>query len=719
MTALLEMNTEHRESEPVEKPPGKLRFTYGSGSRPLDGYTIKRGVGRGGFGEVYYAVSDAGKDVALKLIRRNLEVELRGVRHCLNLKHPNLIDVYDIRTDANDDRWVVMEYVSGASLDDVISRYDDGMPVDMAVEWFRGICEAVAYLHDHGIVHRDLKPGNIFIDDGRVKIGDYGLSKFISCSRRSGQTESVGTVHYMAPEIANGRYGREIDIYAVGIILFEMLTGHVPFEGESVGEVLMKHLTAEPDLTILSDPFRGIIAGAMAKDPEHRTQSVNEMLQRISASGIGAGTSTVTTPSLAAALAGAAGGGAAAAAAAEAAAGAAQPDTINHVGPRPVGGSPAANGAATSAPQGPASTREMPPEPIAEFVADTVKEIRQSLRVRDWPRQVRIAVFVGAIFLSIGFINETGGDGVAMLMMLAVGYFVYCGIRRHLFKRDMARLSPVATPSTPRPGQSEPQASPSGSTPPVARMAGAADHQRRKVGISRPWRRRQPTWQTAVRKHLRGMSWRDRSSQLLGSLIVAAVVASLTSLITGSFAAPNSRAELFVWMAIVTTAGSWAVLIPSKLCEGTVDDHAPLRFCQLIGGALVGLIAFAAASEMTLQVPASTEVAPGPHDSLGYNVFGVSPVSAVALSPQMHVAYFSFLLLLLRWWRMTELTRTVRVSVWSIVVAAFVGWLLTFFWWYPQPAGMLIAAGIAFTVQLSSTWMSPERRMELAEEAVA
>ena len=69
----------------------------------------------------------------------------------------------------------------------------------------------MAYLHDHGIVHRDLKPGNIFSDEGQIKLGDYGLSKFISVSRRSGQTESVGTVHYMAPEIANGRYGKEIE----------------------------------------------------------------------------------------------------------------------------------------------------------------------------------------------------------------------------------------------------------------------------------------------------------------------------------------------------------------------------------------------------------------------------------------------------------------------------------------------------------------------------
>ncbi len=135
----------------------------------------------------------------------------------------------------------------------------------------------VAYLHDHGIVHRDLKPGNIFSDESTVKIGDYGLAKFISCSRRSGQTESVGTVHYMAPEIANGRYGREIDTYALGIILFEMLTGHVPFEGESVGEVLMKHLTAEPDLSALAEPYRGIVARALAKDPNLRLKDVGEL----------------------------------------------------------------------------------------------------------------------------------------------------------------------------------------------------------------------------------------------------------------------------------------------------------------------------------------------------------------------------------------------------------------------------------------------------------
>src|SRR6202035_3448618 len=98
----------------LPSPRGVLmKFTYSSGQRPLDGYTIKRGIGRGGFGEVYYGLSDGGKEVALKLIRGNLDIELRGMSQCLNFKHPNLVNLYDMRTDGQGDHWVVMEYVAG------------------------------------------------------------------------------------------------------------------------------------------------------------------------------------------------------------------------------------------------------------------------------------------------------------------------------------------------------------------------------------------------------------------------------------------------------------------------------------------------------------------------------------------------------------------------------------------------------------------------------
>src|ERR1700726_2008571 len=94
-----------------------MKFTYSSGQRVLDGYILKRGIGRGGFGEVYYAVSDGGKEVALKLVRgQNLDVELRGMAQCLNLKHPNLLTLYDLRTDHQGDHWVLMEYIAGEPL---------------------------------------------------------------------------------------------------------------------------------------------------------------------------------------------------------------------------------------------------------------------------------------------------------------------------------------------------------------------------------------------------------------------------------------------------------------------------------------------------------------------------------------------------------------------------------------------------------------------------
>src|SRR5947209_11996989 len=236
-----------------------MKFTYTTGDQPVKGYTIQRGIGRGGFGEVYQGISDGGKEVALKLVQRNLNVELRGVAQCLNVKHTNLVSLYDVKQADNGDTWVVMEYVAGGTLDQVLARNQQGMPPEEALFWLRGLCAGVGYLHERGIVHRDLKPGNIFIENGLVKLGDYGLSKFISASRRSGQTESVGTVHYMAPEVSMGRYNRELDLYAIGIIFYEMLTGRVPFDGESPGEILMKHLTALPDVTPLPEPYRTVI----------------------------------------------------------------------------------------------------------------------------------------------------------------------------------------------------------------------------------------------------------------------------------------------------------------------------------------------------------------------------------------------------------------------------------------------------------------------------
>lgn len=258
-----------------------MKFTYRSGQRPLDGYTLKRGVGQGAFGEVYFAVSDGGKEVALKLLRGHTDAELRGVSHCLNLKHPNLVHLYDLRTDGRNDHWVVMEYVFGESLAAVISKHPGGLPTEVIREWFGALARGVGYLHHQGVVHRDLKPANIFVEHGQVKIGDYGLSRRMSGSEGGDLSRGVGTPYYMAPEIKNGNYTASIDVYACGIILFEMICGKRPFEGETPLEVIMKHYLDKPDLSPLPEAHRAVIGKALEKDPAKRYGSIAELARAV------------------------------------------------------------------------------------------------------------------------------------------------------------------------------------------------------------------------------------------------------------------------------------------------------------------------------------------------------------------------------------------------------------------------------------------------------
>ena len=650
------MNVQTSESETSSVKPGNMRFAFPSGARPLAGYTIKRGVGRGGFGEVFFAVSDAGKEVALKLVRRNLEVELRGVTQCLNLKHQNLVAIFDMRQDDQDNSWIIMEYVGGQSLEQVIADHPRGMPVEEALHWLRGIAAGVGYLHEHGIVHRDLKPGNIFCDEGQVKLGDYGLSKFISCSRRSGHTESIGTVHYMAPEVANGRYGREIDIYALGIILYEMLTGHVPFEGESIGEVLMKHLTAEPDLSELNEPYRSVAGRALAKDPQVRFRSVEDFLAALAGHG-----SAVPKA---------------------APAGTASPGYTAHDYARGAGAAAAA---------------AMPP-PLPESDADPIiTAVRDSwAKLRTWwlSDQLNTPTRVLLVILLIVVMSSQIRSLMALLVLAISGYFFYVVVREIVRYADrgtwrgnaQAVRSPQVAPHRPRADAVQPLAR--GAAMPVAKRAG-------------PLPPRGGTWERAM-PALVLKSRRERAADLMGSLIIAAVVTALVSLVIYGIYYPRIPVEQAVAMAIIGALGAWGVLLPAKLWEGTGGDALLRRVTMVAMGMWIGVCAYLVNN--TLFVTLTYDILFGTNrGKLGFIDIGYRPQDGAPLV-SAYMIYFGALFLLVRWWRQADPLRPSRLRLWPMactVVAALLPSLLIRF---PQPWGMYMGAIISLAVQLASPW---------------
>ncbi len=659
----------YRPTEPGASRAGAesdVRFAYPSGSSPLEGYTIKRGVGHGGFGEVYFATSDAGKEVALKLIRRNFDVELRGIKHCLNLKHPNLLAIYDIREDVKDDKWVVMEYVTGERLDDAIAAHPNGLPIERVLAWIHGVGAGVAYLHDHGIVHRDLKPGNIFSDEGLVKIGDYGLSKFISCSRRSGQTESVGTVHYMAPEVANGRYGKEIDIYALGVILYEMLTGRVPFDGESVGEVLMKHLTAQPDVSMLAEPYRKVVARALEKDPAKRFRSVQEML------------AALPRPA----------------------------DPQFHAGPWPSAAQGTAEPGAAGTPFAPVTPVDE--EPILAWVRQFSRKVRFAWEDSnlDSPTKV-ILLLIGLISLSFFF--AAGGWMPLIFVLFAYGCYLlvrtivlsFSPPRRWDDRYLSADHEPALGPGGPRPGVAA-VAPRKGQAAPAEPPHGARGGRARPSKLPH-WAPREQPVDALVLK-----SGRERLAELIGSMLGGAAVAITMCVVmmllncyrAGSVPPP----QLWAWLNLVSIVGTWAVIVPSKFWEGSRGETLVRRFVLMAVGLMVGAFASGVAVLLKVQLPYDLKLSQ-PHNYVlhGFYADGVPLLMA-------YMACFGTLFLAVRWWRLADPLRKTRLSLWSMIFCVVMAWLVATLWQFPQPWLMMVSCAVCVSAQLASPWLHQRRR---------
>ncbi|MBN2578389.1 MAG: serine/threonine protein kinase [Pirellulales bacterium] len=640
-----------QDSPPAERPAGK--FMYPGGTRPLDGYTIKRGVGQGGFGEIYYALSDAGKEVALKLIRRNLDVELRGIRQCLNLKHPNLLTLFDIRQDDVGDTWVIMEFVAGTSLQEALEANPRGLPVPEALAWIHGLGAAVAYLHDHGIVHRDLKPGNVFSDEGVVKVGDYGLSKFISCSRRSGHTESIGTVHYMAPEVASGRYGKQLDVYAMGVILYEMLTGRVPFEGESVGEILMKHLTARPDVSMLPEPYKTVVARALDKDPEKRYPSAAEML-------------TALPP----------------------------PAALPGMNRLPSGGRREEKSEGAAGPEAGIWTEATDEEPVLRLLRGKIHELRT------WWRQSRLntPARIGLIVLAALVLLHSAPVVISLALTACFVYGIYWVIWSLVHTGSRSQTAPPVSGSTPT-TYAPPEAAPAPQPAPTVLRSPVENH--------RPWRRHHEQPLSAL---VLGPP-RQRAADLLGSLLLSTLAAAAMTvvlfLLSGSSRSQPLEIEQLAWLFLAAVAGSWTVLIPAKLWEGTLGDQTLRRFMMMILGLGLGVLACGLASHLLVNLPDNPKFHLWQPGLAARGFFGEDGRPLW----QDYVAAFGTLFLLVRWWRQADPLRSTRLSLKALIVTVVLAFLAADAWDFPQPWLPMLAAAISVSVQLASPWLGHHRRM--------
>ncbi len=258
-------------------------------------YELTKLIGQGGMADVYLAQDVIlNRVVAVKLMRSSLTGDPvyitrfhREASAVASLSHKNIVEIYDVGQE-NDDYYIVMEYVPGQTLKELIHKRGALHYVE-AVDIMKQVASATAKAHSMGIIHRDLKPQNIMVtDSGVVKIGDFGIASIQSLSQVTQTDTIMGSLHYLAPEIARGEKATpQSDIYALGIVFYELLKGEVPFNGESPVNIALKHMRDElPSVRefnqFIPQSIENIIIKATAKNVKDRYLTVDEMLEDLS-----------------------------------------------------------------------------------------------------------------------------------------------------------------------------------------------------------------------------------------------------------------------------------------------------------------------------------------------------------------------------------------------------------------------------------------------------
>ena len=257
-------------------------------------YRLERRIGTGGMADVYLA-SDGSLErrVAIKILADRytrdegfIERFRREARSAAGLNHPNIVSIYD-RGESEGESYIAMEYVDGETLKDEINAHAP-LPEAEAILYSQQALSALEFAHQRGIVHRDVKPHNMLIgSDGVLKVADFGIARAQNTAEMTEVGSIVGTAQYLSPEQARGQaVGPQSDIYSMGIVLYEMLTGELPFTGTSAVEIAMKQVNEDPvppsrRNRLVSRPLEQVVLRALAKDPALRFQSAREMADEL------------------------------------------------------------------------------------------------------------------------------------------------------------------------------------------------------------------------------------------------------------------------------------------------------------------------------------------------------------------------------------------------------------------------------------------------------
>jgi beta-lactam-binding protein with PASTA domain len=264
-------------------------------------YRLERKCGSGGMADVYLATDESlGRSVAIKILSDRyaqddgfVERFRREASAAAGLNHPNIVSVYD-RGEAEGTYYIAMEYLDGPTLKDEILRRAP-LPEAEAIGWATQVLDALDFAHRRGVIHRDVKPHNMMITDGRLKVTDFGIARAGNTQQMTEVGSIVGTAQYLSPEQARGMpVGPQSDLYSVGIVLYEMLTGELPFTGDGAVDIAMKQVSDPvPPLRarnrLVSPALEQVVMRALAKDPALRYASARAMadeLRRVARGGV-------------------------------------------------------------------------------------------------------------------------------------------------------------------------------------------------------------------------------------------------------------------------------------------------------------------------------------------------------------------------------------------------------------------------------------------------